>query len=111
MSETRNIVFLGASYAGLGATHYFLKHVYPRLPTSPTIKYQVILINASPKWYLRHASPRAIANTLLMPNEKIFLDIEPGFKQYGEKAQFLVGKATSWSPEKRVLFITEPSGK
>lgn len=111
MSETRNIVFLGASYAGISATHYFLKHVYPNLPASSTIKYKVILVNASPKWYQRHASPRAIANTLLMPNEKIFLDIEPGFKQYGDKAQFLVGKATSWSPEKRVLFITEPSGK
>jgi NADH dehydrogenase FAD-containing subunit len=102
MSETRNIVFLGASYAGISATHYFLKHVYPHLPASSTIKYKVILINAS---------PRAIANTLLMPNEKIFLDIEPGFKQYGDKAKFLVGKATSWDPEKRVLFITEPSGR
>lgn len=111
MSDTRNIVFLGASYAGISATHYFLKHVYPHLPASSTIKYKVILINASPKWYQRHASPRAIANTLLMPNEKIFLDIEPGFKQYGDKAKFLVGKATSWDPEKRVLFITEPSGK
>jgi NADPH-dependent 2,4-dienoyl-CoA reductase/sulfur reductase-like enzyme len=111
MSETRNIVFLGASYAGISATHYFLKHVYPHLPASSTIKYKVILINASPKWYQRHASPRAIANTLLMPNEKIFLDIEPGFKQYGDKVKFVVGKATSWSPEKRVLFITEPSGR
>lgn len=111
MSETRNIVFLGASYAGLGATHYFLKHVYPRLPTSPTIKYQVILINASPKWYLRHASPRAIADTNLMPNEKIFIDIAPGFEQYGDKVKFIVGKATSWDPEKRVLFISEPAGK
>ena len=111
MSETRNIIFLGASYAGLGATHYFLKHVYPHLPTSPTIKYQVILINASPKWYLRHASPRAIADTNLMPNEKILIDIEPGFKQYGDKFKFIVGKATSWDPEKRVLFISEPAGK
>jgi NADH dehydrogenase FAD-containing subunit len=111
MSETRNIIFLGASYAGISATHYFLKHVYPHLPTSSTIKYQVILINASPKWYLRHASPRAIANTDLMPNEKIFIDIEPGFKQYGDKAKFLVGKATSWDPEKRVLSILEPSGR
>lgn len=111
MSETRNIIFLGASYAGISATHYFLKHVYPRLPSSPTIKYQVILINASPKWYLRHASPRAIADTNLMPNEKIFIDIEPGFKQYGDKVKFIVGKATSWDPEKRVLFVSEPAGK
>lgn len=46
-----------------------------------------------------------------MPNEKIFIDIEPGFKQYGDKIKFVVGKATSWDPEKRVIFISEPSGK
>jgi NADH dehydrogenase FAD-containing subunit len=108
MSETRNIVFLGASYAGISATHYFLKHVYPSLPISATIKYKVILINASPKWYMRHASPRAIASTELMPKEKILLDIEPGFTQYGDKVQFMVGKATSWDPEKRVLFVCRP---
>lgn len=111
MAETRNIVFLGASYAGLSATHYFLKHVYPNLPSSPDIKYKVILINASPKFFQRHASPRAIASSELMPNDKIFLDIEPGFKQYGDKVQFLVGKATAWDPENRNLSLTDPSGK
>lgn len=112
MTETRNIVFLGASYAGLRATHYFLKHVYPNLPVSPTIKYKVILINASPKWYLRHASPRSIASAELLPKEKILLDIEPGFAQYGDKVQFMVGKATSWDPEKRVVFVlSSESGK
>ena len=46
-----------------------------------------------------------------MPNEKIFLDIEPGFKQYGDKVKFIVGKATSLDPQKRVLSISEPSGR
>ena len=32
MSEPRNIVVLGASYAGIGIAHYFLHHVYPHLP-------------------------------------------------------------------------------
>lgn len=111
MSETRNIVFLGASYAGLSATHYFLKHVYPNLPTSPTVRYKVTLVNASPKFYQRHASPRAIASSALMPNDKLFLDIEPGFKQYGDKVQFVVGKATFWDPEKRTVSIKLPSGE
>jgi hypothetical protein len=111
MSETRNIIFLGASYAGISATHYFLQSVYPHLPVSSTVKYKVILINDSPKWYQRHASPRAIASTDLMPNEKIFLDIAPGFEQYGDKVQFIVCKATSWEPDKRVIIITDPSGK
>lgn len=111
MSETRNIVFLGASYAGLSATHYFLKHVYPHLPTTESVKYKVILINASPKFYQRHASPRAIASSKLMPNDKIFLDIKPGFEQYGEAFEFIVGKATSWDTAKRVVFVSEKGGK
>lgn len=111
MSETRNIVFLGASYAGISATHYFLKHVYPHLPSSPTVKYKVILINASPKFYQRHASPRAIASASLLAHHKLFIDIEPGFAQYGDKVQFLVAKATSWDPEKRILHLTNAEGK
>jgi hypothetical protein len=50
MADTRNIVFLGASYAGLAASHYFLKHVYPQLPKDSKFKYQVLLIDPSAKW-------------------------------------------------------------
>lgn len=111
MSETRNIVVLGASYSGLGATHYILKHIVSQLPSSPGITYKVILVNPSKKWYQRHAAPRAIASPELMPNETIFLDIEPGFKQYGDKFQFVLGKAVSWDAEKRVVFVKKNAGE
>ena len=82
MADNRNIIFLGASYAGLAASHYFLKHVYPQLPTDAKIKYQVLIIDPSAKWYMRHASPRAIASEEKAPADKVFLDIEPGYRQY-----------------------------
>lgn len=111
MPETRNIIILGASYAGTGAAHYFLKHIYPRLPKSSNITYRVVLVDPSEKWYLRHASPRAIASEELMPNKHIFLDTREGFKQYGEAIEFLSGSATSWDPETRTVTINTGNGK
>ena len=110
MPETRNILILGASYSGLGAAHYFLKHVYPSLPNDGKVKYQVILVNPSTKWFMRHASPRAVASSKLMPDEKIFYDIEPGFKQYGDKIKFVQAKATHWDDKARTVMIQKPDG-
>ncbi|KAF2172207.1 hypothetical protein M409DRAFT_49935 [Zasmidium cellare ATCC 36951] len=111
MAETRNIVILGASYAGSGAAHYFLKHVYPHLPKSSKVTYRVILVDPSAKWYLRHASPRAIASEELMPTKHVFLNTVDGFKQYGDAFQFIQGSATSWNPETRIVTISTGHGK
>lgn len=105
MPETRNIVFLGASYAGLGASHYFLKHVYPHLPNDPEITYKVILVDPSSKSFLRVASPRVVASPELISPGKILLDIEPAFKQYGEKVEFVQARATAWDEKARTVTL------
>jgi NADH dehydrogenase FAD-containing subunit len=46
-----------------------------------------------------------------MPNDKVFLDIEPGFEQYGDKFQFVLGKATSWDTEERVVSVQRSVGE
>ena len=111
MAETRIIVFLGASYAGLGASHYFLKHIYPHLPNEPNIVYKAILVDPSAKWYLRHASPRAVLSADKIPEDKLFLDIEPGYEQYGDKIQFVQGKATRWDEKARTVAIKKADGE
>ena len=111
MPETRAIVILGASYGGLGAAHYFLKHVYPHLPSDGAVTYKVFLVDPSAKWYQRHASPRAAASAELAPADKMFLDIAPGFKQYGDEFAFMQAKATFWDPEARVVVLQRPDGK
>ncbi|KAK5175315.1 uncharacterized protein LTR77_000453 [Saxophila tyrrhenica] len=111
MPETRNIVFLGASYAGLSSAHYFLRHIYPRLPTDGNIKYRVLVVDPSSKWYARHGSPRAIVRPDLIPLDKIMLDIEPGFKQYGDKVHFIQAKATSWDEKARTVVVQKADGK
>ena len=111
MPETRKIVFLGASYAGLGAAHYFIKHVYPQLPNEPQVSYQAIVVDPSSKWYQRTASPRGAVSSELMPADKLFLDIEPNFKQYGDKVKFFQAKATGWDDKARIVTIQNANGK
>ncbi|KAK3713762.1 hypothetical protein LTR37_008248 [Vermiconidia calcicola] len=111
MVETRPIVFLGASYAGLSASHYFLKHVYPHLPNEPEVQYKAILVDPSTKWFTRHAAPRAIIKEELMPTNLIFHDIEAGYKQYGDKVEFLQGRATAWDESARTMSIQKANGE
>lgn len=110
MPETRNIIFLGASYAGLGASHYFLQHIYPHLPKDPKVTYQVILVDPSSKHYLRPVAPRVVASPELFSVEQLFLDIEPEYKQYGDKVKFVQGKATSWDEKARTVTLELADG-
>lgn len=111
MAETKNIVFLGASYAGLGASHYLLKHVYNQLPTDPKVQYKAILVDASSKFFMRTVSPRAVMLPEQAPAEKILVDIEPGFKQYGDKVSFVHAKATAWDERTRTVTLESGAGQ
>lgn len=103
-------MFLGASYAGLAASHYFLRHVLPQLPHDSSITYKAIIVDPSSRWYLRHASPRSIASEEKAPADKMFLEIEPGYRQYGESAMIIEGKALSWDEKARVVTIEKSDG-
>lgn len=103
-TETHNIVVLGASWAGLSAAHYTLKHILPKLPNSDA--YHVYLIDSSPDFYWRVAGPRAAVSAQLMPDDKVLYPIAPGFAQYDSKHfTFIVGTATAWDPTARSLTL------
>lgn len=110
MPETRTILFLGASYAGLGASHYFLQHVYPHLPTDPHIAYRVLVVDPSAKHFLRPASPRALVSPELIPQDKVFLDIAAGFARYGDVVEVVQAKATAWDEKARTVTVTSADG-
>ena len=111
MPETRNIVILGASYGGLGSAHYFLRHIFPKLPQDDKFVYQAVLVDPSSKFYMRPASPRGVASAELMPEKALFHDLQSALEQYGDKVRFFQGSATSWSVEDRVVTISKPDGK
>ncbi|KAI9711014.1 MAG: hypothetical protein M1820_002452 [Bogoriella megaspora] len=106
MSEQREIVVIGASMAGLGVSHYFLKHILPELKSKADGNYHVTLIDSSSHLFFRIASPRALVDKKLMPDSKTFLSIADGFKQYSASDfTFTQALATSWNPDSRTVTI------
>lgn len=104
-ADTKNIVILGGSYAGLSAAHYFLKHVHPSLPDSGE-QYHVYLVDPSTHFYHRVAAPRASVSFDLMPITKTFHDIAKNFEQYdAENFTFVQGKATLLDTTRRTVTI------
>lgn len=105
MTEQRNIVVLGASFAGLQSTHYIMKHILPTLKQSKKeANYHVYLINPSSDWWFRPASPRVAASTTRMASEKILFDIRSGLTQYSkDDITFIEGTATSLSESTRAV--------
>lgn len=81
----KHIVILGASYGGIGTAHRILKQA----PKSAAIKITLISPNTHLYWSL--ASPRAAIGEF--KDEQVFQAIIPGFKQYGDKFEFVLGTA------------------
>lgn len=111
-SKELNIVVLGAAWAGLGATHYIMKHVLPTLPTRNGEKYHVYLVSPSSDFFFRVAGPRAAVSSQLMPTSKVFYPIAPGLAQYdSSKLTFLVGTAAAaWDPAARTITVKGVTG-
>lgn len=94
--SVRNVVIIGASWAGQSTAHYFLRHILPTLKSTSKSLYRVVLIDSSSHFYYKVAAPRAIVDSKSMPHSKIFTPIEPGFKQYGvDTVTFHHGEVTS----------------
>jgi NADH dehydrogenase FAD-containing subunit len=107
---TKNVVVLGASYAGLSAAHYFLKYVLPTLPNKEA--FTLTLVGTSSKFHARPPTPRAVASHKLMPANKIFYDIAGGFKKYpAGQFTFVQGTATSLDEKAKTVTVSLPSGE
>jgi NADH dehydrogenase FAD-containing subunit len=103
------VLILGGSFAGLSSAHYFLKHILPTLADKES--YNVTLVNESSKFYARPATPRAAASHKLMPVNKVFLDIEAGFKSYpAGQFTFVHGSAAALDEKTKTATISLVSG-
>ena len=105
MAETRNIVVLGASFAGLQSTHYIAKFILPQLKAAHAgVHYKLYVINPSSDIYFRTASPRVAASTSLLPTEKVFAPLSRAFKDYKEEDfTWIQGTATGLDTASRVV--------
>ena len=113
MSETRNIVVVGAGFAGQGVAHYFMRHLLPMLKNDQkTIDYKVVIIDQSTHFWWHISAPRAIASTKSMPHNKTFIPIEEGFKQYGkdfDRISFHHAQPTMVDTQNRTITIKDVS--
>jgi NADH dehydrogenase FAD-containing subunit len=100
MADQKNIVVLGASFAGMQVAHYILQHL-----VSIDESFHVYVVDPSPEFYHRVAGPRAVLNDKLIPESAQFLNISAGLKQY-PNGTFVEGKATSIDVGGRSIDVT-----
>ncbi|WPG99348.1 Hypothetical protein R9X50_00216200 [Acrodontium crateriforme] len=108
MSETRNIVILGASFAGLGCAHYVAKHILPKLAASKDANYALHIVDPSSHFWWHNAAPRAIVSVKEMKHEDCFVPIRDAFKQYTNLQGSIIfhqGAATALDTETRMVTI------
>jgi NADH dehydrogenase FAD-containing subunit len=103
--KTKNIVILGASFAGIGSTHRILKHA----PKNTPIK--LILISPNTHFYWNIATPRAIVPEQLS-DERIFQEISPGFKHYPTgQFEFVLGSAEAFNTDAKTVTLLTVGGE
>ncbi|RPA99073.1 FAD/NAD(P)-binding domain-containing protein [Choiromyces venosus 120613-1] len=102
---TSNIVIIGASYSGLPAAHYLLKHA----PES----WKITLINPSTNFYFNVASPRAgVEQSILGKNNgDLFIPFLPKLEKHGSRFAFLHGKASAVDTKSQTVTVTLQGGK
>jgi len=100
----KNIVILGASYAGVSVAHYVLKHVFPALPEQES--YRIIVVSAASQAMCRTGCPRAIISDDMFPQDKFFVSVPKQFEQYPSGSfQFIRATATGIDTSKRTVSI------
>ncbi|KAF2108050.1 hypothetical protein BDV96DRAFT_505148 [Lophiotrema nucula] len=97
--KQKNIVVVGASFAGILQSHCIMKHVIPKFPS-----HHLVLINPSPDFFWVVGAPRAAIDDKMVPDEKVFLKIADGFKQYSsDRYTLITGTATGIDTEQRIV--------
>ncbi|SMR43395.1 unnamed protein product [Zymoseptoria tritici ST99CH_1E4] len=112
MAETRKIVILGASCAGLGVAHYLAKHVLPQL--TKDAKYELHIVDPSTRFWWHIAAPRQIVTMKDLTVDKTFVPIKDGFKQYTslqDNIFFHQGTASALDIEARTVTLTNSGGE
>jgi NADH dehydrogenase FAD-containing subunit len=80
-SQTKTILILGGSYAGVGTAHYIVKHVVPSLPSKDD--YRVALVSSSTHFFCRPTSVRAlVSENAFAENKPLFVPLSEAFEQY-----------------------------
>ncbi|KAG9240680.1 hypothetical protein BJ878DRAFT_275316 [Calycina marina] len=108
MVEKREIVVLGGNLGGISIAHYLLKYTIPQLERlDKSVSYHITLVTPNTDIFFKIATPRAIINSKLIPQEKIWRPIADGFTKYSNEQFTLVqGLATGLNATARAVTVT-----
>ena len=112
MSDTRNIVVLGASFGGLSAAHYLCRHTLPQLQ-SKGAKYVLHLVDPSTHFWWHIGAPRAMVSVKEIKHSDSFVPIMDGFKQYTNLKDSIIfhhGTASGLDVDARKVSIQRSDG-
>ena len=102
----KQIVILGAGWAGLPLAHKLLKYTLPK--TKGGLK--VFLVSPNSHFYWNVAAVRGVIPGAI-PDEQLFLPIEPGFAQHSaDNFEFVLGKAKNLDVERNTVEVARNDG-
>jgi NADH dehydrogenase FAD-containing subunit len=101
LENMKSILILGGSFGGVSTAHRLLKK-------NPDVKVTLVSPNDSLFWNI--AGPRGIVPGGFA-DEKLFAPIAPGFKQYGERFEFVTGTAESLDVATKIVTVKSASGE
>lgn len=104
--KPRTVVILGAGFGGLPLAHKLLKYTLPKIQEG----LKVILVSPNSHFYWNIAAVRGVISGTI-PDDHLFLPIEPGFARYSSKQfEFVQGKAESISVGKNKVAVVRNDG-
>jgi len=108
MSETRNIVVLGASWGGLSFAHYYLKHIHSLAKAAtPNVTYKLVLVDPSTHFFWRVGAPRTLVDVKALPQDQMFTPIAKCLKPYPVDAYTIIqAEATAVDPSARTVTVS-----
>jgi NADH dehydrogenase FAD-containing subunit len=97
----KTVVVLGGSFAGVSTAHRILKK-------NPDVKITLVSPDTHIFWNL--AGPRGIIPGGFA-DDKLFAPFAPGFKQYGDRYEFVLGTAESLDIQSKKVVVATPAGE
>ena len=102
----KTVVILGAGWAGLPLAHKLLKYTVPQVKGG----LKVILVSPNSQFFWNVAAVRGVIPGAI-PDEQLFLPIEPAFAQYSsENFEFVLGKAEHLDIENGSVEVVKNDG-
>lgn len=101
----KHIIIVGGQYTGVGTAHRFLKEA----KNKTNVPFKVTLVSCDSHFYWNIASPRGLVPGRI-PEEELFQPIAEGFRQYGDRFDFLLGTATKLDHDGQTLKVVDSIG-